>query len=524
MTCAWLLAGVLAAPAAQGPEPLFTVREEAGAVLVTANRAAVPCDLALEELGGAVGWKVRFAGSELRARLSDHLVDLSIEDRSGRTVASLLATVGGADVVFVDRSEDRTELMVVDVPDATTKAGRERLREWALEWYGECLSDRVRPTDDTGEDALRVRMHIASLLHRQGRLRDAAAVLEEVYALAPFHPYVPMVLLRMAECWFELGPETWVDAERRARDLVRLHSGTPEAAAGTVLLGRILLAQGRAAECAAMLERAFLRLADQPEIVDVYLLLGTARYRMGDPAAVQKALATLEGGHDVSRLDVAQQLDRLFLTGYVHLEAGRPRASARAFEQWFAVASDDDPRRGAAFVLLGRAYYDDMRFLQARAAAIAARRCRGSLDRDLARQAAELHAVTALALGDEERVIAELELEARQEPEGEVDLTMMVADLLLERRRYARCIDLLERVGDGAGEAGDAARLVQIEALFAQAEDGASTEEALRRAVPLATRIRDEERQRRAAELVGRAYEAVGDFERAADAYRGVLR
>lgn len=517
------LAGLLAL-AVQDPDGLFRVTEQAGVVVVSGNRAAVPCDVGLEELGAAVGWRVRFSANALRERAAGQVVDVAIEGRSPRVVARLLAVAGGADAVLLEPAGKPAELVIVEVPDARTAAGRERLREWALQWYRTCLEDRTRPVDDAGEEALRVRMHMAEVLRQSGRLRDAAVLLEEVFALAPHHEFVPQALLRMAECWFELGPDGWIDAERRARDLTRLHPGRPEAAAGTILLARILLAQGRAAECAAMLERSFLRLAGQPEIVDVYLLLAAARHRLADPAGVAKALATLAGGHDLALLDVEQQRERWYLAAYVDLESGRPRAAVRRLEQWFASASAaDDPRHGEALVLIGEAYHADARFLQARAAAVAARECRDRLDRRHARLAAELYAKTAMALGQEDRALAELESEVRGAAERDGDLVMIVARLFFERERYARCDMLLERVVDDP-EVGDAARLLRLEARFEQAAAVAGFADFVTAAPALAAELRAEAHQRRAAELIGRAYEALGDFERAADAFRGVLR
>jgi tetratricopeptide (TPR) repeat protein len=520
-TPAWLPLPLLAA-LAPAPEPLFATREVEGQLLVRANRAAVPCDLAIDELGRSLGWQVRYGSTTLREQLAEQVVDLSFDAMPPRICAQLIAAAAGADASLVERPGGAVDLVVVPVPDAGTEAGRERLRSWALDWYGQCLARAG--ADAADEASVRVRMHMADLLRARGQLEAAADLLEQLHALAPEHPYVPVALLRIAETRFELGPEHWVEAERRALDLTRLHPSRPEAAVGSVLLGRILLAQGRAAECAAMLERAFLRLADQPEIVDVYLLVAAARYRLGDPAGVQKAIATLDGGHDLGLLDPAQQAERSFLAAYAQLEAGRPRRAALSLERWFALAAEQDPRRGEALVLLGRAYQADGRFLQARAAAVAARQARDRLDRRRAREAAQLFAETAMALGDPQRALAELEDEVRRDPEQEAELTLFLAGSLIDEGRHARAIGLLELLAGRADAAGDAARLLRIEARFAQSAAIGDFAAFVAEARPQVGALTDPGHQRRAVELLGRAFEALGEPERAADAYRGILR
>lgn len=525
MIRAVLLCGLVAGLSAQDHDRLFSVALRDGTELVTANRAAVACDVAIDELASSLDWVVTYPPGDLQERLAREVIDLCVTDRDPRLVASLIASISGADAIVLDHGgARRTEIVIVGVPDGTTEAGRQRLRDWALDRYRECLAEHMRSGDDGETQSLRVRMHMAELLTAKGALRDAATLLEQVYALAPEHEYVPQALLRMARCWFELGPETWIEAERRARDLARTFPARPEGAAATVLLGRILLAQGRAAECVATLERSYLVLSDAPEIVDVYLLVAMARYRLGDPESVARTMATLDFGRDLARLDPSQRAEHEFLTGYAALERGMPRRAARAFEQWFTLAAESDPLRGPALVMLGEAYFQDHRYLQARAAAIHARRLADGLDRTSARRSAELYASTALALADDERSLQELEVEVRRDPSGDGELTLFLAELFRARARYSRCIDVLTPLVELSDPIGDRARLLTLGALHDQARDSGGWQAFVDRGRPLAVALLDPASQQRAAELLGRAYEELGDVERAADAYRGILR
>ncbi len=523
-----LRAIVLAVLTFGGPgDPLFTVHDDGKARTVSANRAAVPGDLALRELARAMGWTLRYSAQAFEKTLADTLIDLSLSARGPRTVANLIAIAAGADVLFVDRDVDgrtATELVVVAVPDPAAQEGRRRLREWAIEWYRTFLDEDTRAGGERLADALRVRMQLSELLRSQGALVEAASILEKLYELAPEHDYVPAALLRMAQCWFEAGPETWPDAERRARDLTRLHPARPEAAQATVLLGRILIAEARWSECVATLERHTLSLAGTPEIVDLYLLMAAAQFRLGDPDAVNRTLSTLEDGHQPEQLGGEQRRDWLFLRGYVAAEHAEGKRASRFLEQYVASAPEKDERKTIAFVLLAKAYLVEQRYVQARASALAARRERSLLDRTWSRASAEVWASTASALGEEDRALLELEVEVRHDPDADPELVLFLADLLRDHGRHQRALGLLAKIEERRDEFGDRARLLRVEAMYEQAVAGGTLARFPAEAILVAPSIEDPTRQRRVAELIGTAYERLGQIEKGAGPFRGVLR
>jgi tetratricopeptide (TPR) repeat protein len=508
-------------------DPLFTVHDDGKARTVSANRAAVPGDIAMRELAREMGWTLRYHATAFEKHLADSVIDLSFAARGPRTVANLIAVAAGTDVVFVDREVDgrtATELIVVAVPDPSAEEGRRRLREWAIEWYRTFLDEDTRGGSERLAEALRVRMQLSDLLRKQGSLVEAASILEKLYEIAPEHDYVPAALLRMAQCWFEAGPETWPDAERRARDLTRLHPARPEAAQGTILLGRILLAEGRWSECVATLERHTLTLAGAPEIVDLYLLMGTAQFRLLDPDAVLRTLSTLEDGRKPEQFAAEQRADWLFLRGYAAAERGDGKRAARMLEQFIAATPEKDERRAIAFVLLAKAYLVEQRYLQARASALAARRDRALLDRTWSRASSEVWASTASALGEEDRALLELEVEVRHEPDADPELVLFLANLLREHGRHQRALGMLTKIEARGDDFGDRGRLMRVETLFEQSVAGGTLPRFPAAAIEIAPTIVDPVRQRRVAELVGIVYERLGQTEKAADAFRGVLR
>ena len=508
-------------------DPIFTVHDDGHALSVSANRAAVPGDIALRELARSLGWTLRYQHGAYEKTLADAVVDLSFSARGPRTVASLIAVAAGADLILVDREVDgrtTTEMVVVAAPDAQAEEGRRRLRQWAIDWYRTFLDEDTRLGGERLAEALRVRMQLSELLRRQGSLIEAASILEKLYEIAPDHDYVPAALLRMAQCWFEAGPESWPDAERRARDLMRLHPARPEAALGTILLGRVLLAEGRYAECWSTLEKCTLRMAGTPEVIDLYLIVAMAHFRLGDPDAVLRTLATLEDGERPERFPPEQRADWLFLRGYAAVERGDSKRAVRMLEQFQTVAQEQDERRCIAFVLLAKAYLTEQRYLQARAAALAARRDRALLDRTWSRVSSEIWATTATALGEEDRALVELEVEIRHDPDADPELVLFLADLLRKHGRHQRALGLLGKIEDRADEFGERGRLLQVETLFEQAESGGTLPRFPGEAMRIAPLITDPARQRRVAELVGLVYERLGETEKAADAFRGVLR
>jgi tetratricopeptide (TPR) repeat protein len=521
------LAAILLAPSPQGPQELYAVRSDGDAVRVSANRLGVPADTALRELGSAVGWGVEFETEQLRGRMSLLGLDLAFTGQSPRTVAQLVAVAGGGDVVFDDRTElgvARTRILVVSPPAAATESGRQRLRRHAIDWYRTFLQDELRHDPLVEEEGMRARMQMAALLREQGELEEAASVFASVPELEPSHDWVPAALLRLAQCRFDLGPEHWEKAEQAARELTLRHPALPQAAAGTVLLGRILIARGRYEECVKTLTASWLRLAGTPEIVDLYLLAGEAEYRLGRPAEVRRAMDILDSAHEFRELDRRQWLDYLFLRGYALQELGEQPAATEALELFLGTGVDD-PRRGIAFVILGRSYLAQGLYVQARAAAIEAHHLKvgGRMDVGWAREASKLFAKTALEIGDKDQAFDKLEVEVRRSPEADPELVLYLARAFLDERRYQKAIITCDLIADRSDDFGDQARLLRVEAMWMQAEAAGSLASFPERALPYAVKVTGTDNQRRVAETLGRVYEELGLVERAADAYRGML-
>ncbi len=532
----WLVAGLGAwctvpaqdLPVPQGVLTTFTVRRDEDRVSVAANRPAMPCDRALRELASALGWRLRWQVDALGEQLAGEIVDLAFDDLEPRAAAQLIAVAGGADVVVNQRNDDlgrvQVDLVVVEVPDAVTEVGRARLRRSALDWYERFLENSERAADPDAVEAVDARIDVAELLRGQGELEAATRVLEEAYALAPHAASIPTALLRMAECYLELGSSYYAECERRARELTRLHPGRPEAVRATVLLGRLLLAQARYEECISELGKRSLYVAGNPEVVDVYLLLARAWFRLDRPTESASVLATLDEAWKAVDMSTSQRADHAFLRGAVAQLLGRHREAVRDLERYFELVDEEHADRPVAFVALGDAYLAGERYLQARAAAFAARETGRGLDGVWARRSSELWARTMLALGDEERAFLELEVEVRKDPEREAELALFLAARLRERGRYQKAVSVLERIVGRGDEVGDRARLETIEALYEQGLDTGSLHGFPEQARGLAAKISSTELQRRVAELFGQAYDALGDIERAADAWRGVIR
>lgn len=511
-------------------DQLFLLEAKDGRQIVTANRSGVPADEALRKLATAMGWGVQFETEALRSRMSVFGVDVALDRQSPRTVAHLLAVAGGADVVFSDASylgEQTTTMMVVSPPTNETESGRQRLRQWAIQWYTTFLQDKLRHDPLVEEHGMDVRMNMARLLRDQGALEEAALVYHELETTDPTHDFVPMALLELAECRFELGEEHWVEAERVARDLMKRHPSLAEAAQGTVLLGRILLAQGRHQECARTLTAAYLRLAGTPEIIDLYLLVARAEYHLGDAETVLSTTSALDEAHEFRELSEEQWLDYLFLRGYGLHATGENEKAVEPLEIFLGMGAED-PRRGIAFVLLGRTYLALDRIVEARAAAIEAHHLKvgGRVDGYWGREASKFYAKTALEIGDREEAFEKLEVEVRRSPESEPELVLYLGEAFMGEGRFQKAIITAELLVDLDGKWGDAARMMRLEATWRQSmtAGGTSLRTFPERALPLVDGIEGKEHLQRVSEIFGQAYELNGDIQKAADAYRGMLR
>jgi tetratricopeptide (TPR) repeat protein len=507
----------------------FTVVRDGATARVSADRPAIAGDVALRSLAGALGWTLRFNPESLQQELALHSLDLAFDRQSARTVAHLVAVACGADVVFDDRTGPdgpTTILHVVPPPAADTDTGRQRLRSWATQWYQAFLADDLKVDPTVVAHGLEARRNLGQLLLELGELDAARRWFQSVYEHDPLHPGVPQAMLAITNCHYELGE--YEQAERWARLLAVKHPRLPETAAATVLLARVLIARGYHDECVRFLESAMLPLAGTPEAIDLMLLLAEVHRLRGRADRTYDEIQKLGRLAHFRELTQRQWNDYHFLRG-IGAEAGMAETPARGDEaieafEVFLGSAPDDPRRGIALVVLGRAYLGRDLFLEARAAARAALGCREQLPPEWYQEARILDAKSALAVLDRERAFEELEVEVRR-PEGRMpELVLFLARSLLEVGRYERAIATAQLLFDRSDRHGDCARVLAIEAMLAQAEAGSVLAEFPSRALPLARGVAGEESQREVATLFGQAWQKLGDVERAADAYRGLLR
>lgn len=509
---------------------LFKLDGESGREVVSANRTGVPADQALRELAHTLGWRVEFETEALRSRVAIHGVDVVFTAQNPRTIAHLLSVASGADVVFSDRSELgklSTTLHVVSPPNNTTESGRQRLREWAVRWYRTFLQDELAGEPIVERFGMKARMDMGQLLQEQGALEDAALVYAELQRDDPSHEFVPAALLEMAECRFELGESTWAAAEEAARELTRRHPSLPQAAAGTVLLGKILLAQGRYDECVKTMTASYLRLAGTPEIIDLYILVGKADFHLGRPGNVLRTMNILAGAHESRDLERSEWIDYLYLRGYA-LHAMREHVDAMESLEIFLGTAIEDERRGSAFIMLGRTYLALGKIVEARAAAVEAHGLKavGALDPKWSREASKFYAKTALEIGDRDEAFDKLEVEVRKNPESEPELVIYLARAFMDEGRYQKAVITADLIAGTEGRWGDDARFLVVEAMWQQAlaVGGATLRTFPGRALPRVERITNRDHMREVSEIFGKAYERMGEIEKAADAYRGLLR
>lgn len=528
---ALLIAGLPQQPATAGARavepPTFVVVDGSSPPRVSGDRPGIGATPALQELGDVLGWQVVFATHELRSELERVTLDLSFDDRDARTIAHLIAAAGDADVVFDDRSGPdggTTVLHVVPAPSAATESGRQRLRRWAMQWYQRFLADDQRQQPLVAEKAMEVRMHLGDLLLQQGLVQDAIKDFQEVHDADPSHPYVPQALLKMAQAYYDLGQLD--QAEHWSREVAQLNPARPETAQATVLLGRVLLAQGRYDECVAEMRAALLPLAGTPEVVDLVLLIADAHRHRGRPDYVLDQMRLLAKRHDFHELSRQQWLDYHFLRGFGAEGTGQTAEAIEALEIFLATSAGD-PRRAEAFVMLARAYLTAEKYVEARAAALQALAQKGKLSPELRRESRIVQARTALALGDEDSALEDLEREVRRDPTGSPELILYTVQANIDAERYEKAVAVAELLTHVEGRVGDQARVLDLQARWLQAQKGPKPDLMrgfLEHAREVAPHIADEEMQRKAAELIGKAYASIGDWDHALEAYLGVLR
>lgn len=544
---------VLLQALAQQPSPVdgpFTVCAEPATVerparvSIAADQKSIDCLDALRRLAAAMNWNLVIDSRPLEQDLRAARVDLNFADQDPRLVAQLIAIAAGSDVVF-DAGEQvpgaRPTLHVVRPPDANTESGRQRLRAMAVQWYRSFLVDELKREPLVEAAAPQVRMHLGRLLVDSGDLAAAIPVFTQIYEQRP-HALVPAAVLRLATCHLDLGASLrerdaaraeFQKAEQWARRLLESQPSAPEAASATVALGRALLGQAsnepdptqartRIEQCRAELSARVLRLRESNELLEVWLLVGEAQFRLERPAGVYETMLTLRESAGFRDLDQRQFRDYHFLLGYGAAGQGKHELGMRALE-WFLIHAEDDPRRGMAYVLLGENYIAQDRYVQARAAAVEARaRHMADLSPAWRRRALQLWSRTALALGDKQQAFDELELLVLREDDP--DLILFLVDQMLADRQWQRAISVARLLSARDGAFGDGARFRTLQALHQQAVASGSLDDFPAQATELIPRIQDTALRRRAVELLGDAYSRLGRLEHAADAYRGILR
>jgi tetratricopeptide (TPR) repeat protein len=547
MTLACLLAAALQAQ--QADEPMFVVRklpEPAGLsrMVVSADARAVRCLDALQRLGQAVGWDVAIESRPLEDDLRIESVDLDFANQDPRMAAQLIAVAGGADCIFHDAEPvegARSTLHVVRPPTADTPSGRQRLRALAQQWYRSFLRDELQHEPIVRQEAARVRMDFGRLLVESGDLDAAITFFAEASDMGP-HAHVAEAILRVGQCHLDLArgqsdPEKqlaeFAQAEQWARKLLADMPRAAEVTAATVLLGKAMLGQATAAternvtreqaqRCESELQARVIRLPDDVETLEVWLLAAQAQFHLEQHAAVHETMLTLRESSCFAELSGPRLLDYHFLLGYGALGQHDADLAMRSFE-WFLIHAGADPWCGIAYVLLAESYLEQKLFVQARAASVEARtRHLGGMSSPWRERALRGWAKTALALGDKERAFVELELMVSRGEEP--TLSLFLVDELLADRQWQRAISVARPLASRQDAGGDEARFKTLVALYEQAAAGKQLADFLPQAVLAAPQIADPALQSRTATLIGDAYMQLGMFEHAADAYRGILR
>jgi len=507
----------------QGPE-LFTMDTTTASPVISADRPAVGADEALRGLAAAMGWRVDFATRRLEQDMSAVSLDLSFDDQNPRTIAELIAATANADTVFDERDDQvqpKPVLHIVPSASPETESGRHRLVRRGIDWYRMFLSDDFKLEPIVAENSMQTRMHLGHMLLEQGEIEAAIEVFREVKDSDEIHDYVPLAMLRLAQCYHDLGK--FEEAEKTAREVSRMHPSRPETAAATVLLGRNLIAQGRFDECVATMRASILPLANTPEIIDILLITAEAQSHRGRPDYVLDQMRMLADAHGFTDLNESQWLDYHYLRGLGAEGVGRYDDAMELLEIFLATGPGD-PRRGQALVMLGRSYLALQKFVEARSAALQALTYQDSMPPAWKREARILQAKTALALGQKNRAFEDLEREVRRDPTGAPELVVFLIESFIDEGRYQKAIAASDLLTHNVGAVGDKARYLKILAMWKQNPRAEILDTFLSQARELAPKIEDELLQRKASEIIGQAYGLRGEWDRAVNAYHGILQ
>lgn len=544
-----VLLGLCSLMAPQAETGIFEVLGEGSTRRLTSNVSSVNIESALLAFESTLGWDVHFETSYLRQQLARRVVDLAFTDQDPETVARLIAMSGDADITFNDYAEAGTThrmMIVVSPPSAETESGRARLRQHSVQWYRTLLQDDLALEPIVSEHGVRARMELANLLMASGEFGQASQAFVRIVEDNVTHDYVPLSLLRIAECEFELakalqrGVESTderiskqslqrqiqhlEEAERRARVLTTRHPEQWETASAVVFLAELMLFQGRNAEAVQFLSAQYLRLAGAPEVVDLYLLAGKAERRLGHFEQVLENMNTLHAALDEFRdLEKAQWLDYLFLRADALQRLGENKEAMVTVETFLGAAAEDS-RLGAAFIILGRSYLEQGRLVEAWAAAREAHDLRLMMDREWMREESKFYAKAALAIGDKDRAFEQLEIQVRDNPAAEPELVLYLVDAFLADERFEKARDTADLLVDYDNRWAELARKKAVESLFASAQKTGLWASFPAKAKPYALAIRNEDYQREVADLFGRCYEAMGRIDLAARAFRGMIQ
>ena len=513
-------------------------------LLVSGDAASITVADALDSLCRTVGWRVYYETPQLEQELAQRVVPIAVTGQRPSELARLIAVAGGADAQLdapAAGTGGAAKLHVIRAPSASSDSGRIRLRQWAATWYRTFLSSKTLSDESARSDVVMAsRMHLGELLMQLDDFEGAQRWFGGVRAADPAHPYVPTAMLREAQCHYELGLAVRDSAQRsrhlgRAEEVLqRLVQQSPdikETADGVVLLGRVLIELGRYKECIGRLRDKAVKLALYPEIVDVYLLIGDAERRLADAESTLLATEQVYMLRDAVQFTRRQWLDFLFLEGWALTETGRSSDAEERLELFIGLGQGDT-RRGQAFATLAQTYLDLGKYVEARSASIAARELLdGTADRHWRSVAARLDAKTRVATGDRDSALKELKAQLdRQSPvELETALAFYLIDEHISAGEYTNAIRVAEiltedDVAKMYPHDSDRARLLKLRAMYEQARIGKTLDRFPALAIPHAERLLSAGYQSEAADLIGQAWQEIGEIDRAADAFRGVFR
>jgi len=513
--------------------------------VVEADQRQIDCLQALRGLCKVMNWNLSIESKPLENDLRFASVNLNLEGQNPRMVAHLLAVAAGADSLFHDPDDGidgaRSTLHIVRVPTGDTESGRQRLRSIAGQWYRSFLREELQYEPIVQQEGLAVRMNLGKLLVDSGDLESAIGFFTDVYERQP-HDQVAAAALRIAQCHLDRAEaqsdrakkmEQFALAEQWVRNLLERLPTAPEIPQATILLGRALLGQAmaeadreqahaKAKLCQDELRARIIRMLDSVELLEVWLLAGEAQFLMDRSDRVYDTMLTLRDSPYFEDLGPDHYREYHFLLGFGALGAGKPELAMRSLE-WFLIHADEDERRGQAYVMLAESYLQQKRFVEARAAAVEARkRYLGGMTSDWRERTLRVWARSALALGEKESAFLELEQMVLRGEEPE--LTLFLVDELLADRQWQRAMAVARPLVDLEGSIGDAARFKTVKALYEQAVASKHLDDFPPQAIPIAPRIKDAELRAEVATMIGEAYTRLGKLEHAADAFRGILR